>query len=80
MGVGVVGELRAYAHRGARAAALLLCQNLAGLAELLNRKKMAAPFLVALAAEGVIWTRRWLEGERPDGGQPALNDPVFTFE
>ncbi len=47
-------------------AALLLCQNLAGLGELLNRKKMAAIFLVALAAEVVVRTRRWLEEGRPD--------------
>jgi hypothetical protein len=60
-------------------AALLLGQNLASLAELLNRKKMAAIFLVALAAEVIIWTRGWLERE-PDTAQPALNDPVFTFE
>jgi hypothetical protein len=46
-------------------AALLLCQNLAGLAELSNRKKMAALFLVALVVEVVIWTRRWLEDGRP---------------
>jgi hypothetical protein len=50
-------------------AALLLGQNLAGLAELLNRKKMAAIFLVALAAEVVIWTRGWLEGGDPDDGR-----------
>ena len=42
-------------------AGLLVCQNLAGLAELLNRKKMAVIFLVALATEALIWTRRWLE-------------------
>ena len=47
-------------------AALLLCQNLAGLAELLNRKKMAAIFLVALAVEVVVGTRRWLEEGRPE--------------
>jgi hypothetical protein len=50
-------------------AGLLLGQNLGGLAELLNRKKMAAIFLVALAAEGVIWTRRWLTSARRAAGE-----------
>jgi hypothetical protein len=46
-------------------AALLVCQNLAGLLELLNRKKMIALFLLALAVEVVVWSRRWLDARPP---------------
>ena len=54
-------------------AALLLCQNLAGLAGLTDRKKMAAIFLVALGFEGFIWTRRWLEGGQPNDDRPPAH-------
>ena len=54
-------------------AALLLCQNLAGLEELMNRKKMGAIFLVALGVEGFIWTRRWLEGGQPNDDRPPAH-------